>query len=345
MRWALVALLFAVFMGAVWLRGQLRADPAWSLLEFAAFDLLVVGAVALAARRWTYVAATAILLGALGGVAQLQKTVEGARNRSYFGIYTVQDLPLGARQLTHGTTLHGMQWRDEARATQPTTYYGPAGGAGRALLAAERLYGPRARVGVVGLGVGTLACYHRPGQAWTFFEIDPEVLGYSRRGQFTYLDRCAPEARVVIGDARLELAKAPPGSFDVLLVDAFSSDAIPLHLLTDEAMGVYLAALAPDGLLVIHISNRFVDLGPVLAALARERGLASAQRTDLRESGESGLDGGLSSSTWVALSRDRAHLAALTAGGGWRELGAPADDLWRDDFASILPHLKWRGFF
>ena len=344
-RLALILLLFVLFMGAAWLRRELLADAAWSVLELAVFALLVAAAVVLAARRWAFVVASGILLAALGGLAQLQKTLDDARTRSYFGIYTVQDYPSGERLLTHGTTLHGMQWRDPKLATRPTTYYGAAGGAGRALLAAERLFGPRARIGVVGLGVGTLACYRRPGQAWTFFEIDPEVLAYSQRGQFTYLDRCADGAPVAIGDARLKLAEFAPASFDILLVDAFSSDAIPLHLLTDEAMGVYFRALAGDGLLVIHISNRFVDLEPVLAALARERGLVAAKRSDIRKAKDGGLDAGLSSSHWVALSRDRAKLAALTSGGGWRPLVPPAEAVWRDDFASILPHLTWRTFF
>lgn len=344
-RLALIGLLFAVFMGAVWLRGELRADPEWSGLELAVFAVLVAAAVVLAARRWTFVVASAILLGALGGLAQLQTSLGDARTRSYFGIYTVQNLPTGERLLMHGTTLHGMQWRDPDRASEPTTYYGPSGGAGRALLAAERLFGARARIGVVGLGVGTLACYRRPGQAWTFFEIDPEVLAYSQRRQFTYLERCAQSAAVVIGDARLKLAEFAPASFDILLVDAFSSDAIPLHLLTDEAAEVYFRALAPEGLLVIHISNRFVDLEPVLAALARERGLVAARLSEVPKARDDGPDDGLSSSHWVALSRDGDTLAALTAEGGWRPLGPPADDVWRDNFASILPHLTWRSFF
>ena len=189
----------------------------------------------------------------------------------------------------------------------------------------------------------TLACYRRPGQAWTFYEIDPEVLAYSTRGQFTFLDRCAPAAPVVIGDARLKLVDAAPGSFDILAVDAFSSDAIPLHLLTDEAVGVYLRALADDGLLLIHISNRFVDLEPVLSALARERGLAAAIRDDQDSSGLEAK--GLRHSRWVVLARDRAKLAELTAGAGWKPLVSPATSVWRDDFASILPHLTWRKFF
>ena len=338
-RIVLVLLLAVLFIGAFRLREAFTAYPDWSMRYLPAFMLLVIVAVLLAARRWAFVAACGILLAALGGYAQLQATFDGTRTRSYFGIYTVRDLPTGQRQLLHGTTLHGEQWLDLKRETEPTTYYGPTGGAGRTLLAAEQLFGRDARIGVVGLGVGTLSCYRRPGQSWTFYEIDPEVLAYSQRGQFTYLKRCAGDSPVVIGDARLKLAEAPAGSLDILAVDAFSSDAIPLHLLTDEAAEVYFRALAPDGVLLIHISNRFVDLEPVLAALGKARGLATAIDKDEK------VAKGLSRSDWVALSRDPAKLAELTAGGGWQPLKPPADSVWRDDFASILPHLTWRTFF
>ena len=344
LRLALALLLFLVFTGAIWLRRGFRAEWGWSTFDLIAVAVLVAVALLLAARRWAFVLASVALLAALGGVSQLQVSLkEGARTRSYFGIYTVRETPTRRRTLTHGTTLHGMQWLDPGRALQPTTYYGSTGGAGMTLLAAERLFGDDARIGVVGLGVGTLACYRRPGQTWTFYEIDPEVLAYSRRGQFTFLDRCAPEAPVVIGDARLKLAEVRPGSFDLLVVDAFSSDAIPLHLLTEEAAAVYFRALAPDGLLLIHISNRFIDLKPVLSALAREHHYAAALRDD-RGSPEIRAEG-MSYSHWVVLSRDRAKFAALTAGGGWKPLGPPAASVWRDDFASILPYLNWESFF
>src|SRR5690606_28139125 len=244
---ALFLLLFLVFAGAVHLRQGTRFDP-WSAFDLLVFALLVAAATVLAARRWAYVAACAALIATMGGIAQFSVTLEGARSRSYFGIYTVRDTSSGDRQLVHGTTLHGIQQSTNGTpSTAPTTYYGKRAGVGLALDSAERLFGSGARVGVVGLGVGTLACYRRPGQSWTFFEIDPEILDYSRRGEFTFLDRCAPNAPVVIGDARLELAQVPADSFDILVVDAFSSDAIPLHLMTGEAHDVYFRALAPDG--------------------------------------------------------------------------------------------------
>ena len=252
----------------------------------------------------------------------------------------MRDNPGKLRTLTHGTTLHGQQSTDPARSREPMTYYGPGSGIGIALGQAQALFGQGARIGVVGLGTGTLACYSRPGEVWRFYEIDPAVLHYSQDGTFTYLSQCTPKARVEIGDARIELAKAAPGSFDVLAVDAFSSDAIPLHLMTDEAMGVYLRALSPRGLLMVHISNRFIELEPVLAAAARRRGLAAAVRDDNPPDRAY-----LTASSWVVLSRDKAGLDVLAKArpdAPWRPLLAPAERVWTDDHASILPYVRWR---
>ncbi len=291
--------------------------------------------------RWMFVSVLAMLLLAQGGVSTITTSLEGARTRSYFGIYTVRTNPYGKlRTLTHGTTLHGQQSTDPARSRELMTYYGPNSGIGIALTQAQPLFGQAAHIGVIGLGTGTLACYHRAGEVWRFYEIDPAVLHFSRNGTFTYLSQCAPDAQVVIGDARIEVAKAEPGSFDVLAVDAFSSDAIPLHLLTDEAMGVYLKALSPRGLLLIHISNRFIELEPVLAAAAKGRGLAAAVRDDNPPD-----HAYQTPSSWVVLSRDKAQLDALAKArpeAEWRPLLAPAERLWTDDHASILPYVRWR---
>ena len=203
------------------------------------------------------------------------------------------------------------------------------------------MYGSRARIGVVGLGTGTLACYHRPGEQWRIYEIDPLVLELSRRRIFTYLQDCAPDAKVIIGDARLELAREPRGSFDVLAIDAFSSDAIPLHLLTDEAFGIYLDVLSPHGLLIVHISNRYLELEPVLAAAAKRRGLIAAVR------GDNPYDSTvLTPSSWVALTHDPARIEALRAaksGAAWNALKPPAPRAWTDDHASILPYIRWEN--
>ncbi len=293
-------------------------------------------------------AVVGLLLGIMlvqGGLLTLEDSRDGVRTRSYFGIYTVRDYPAERlRTLAHGTTLHGEQSTDPALRRIPRTYYGPGSGAGMTLTRARALFGPAPRVAVVGLGTGTLACFHQPGMRFTFYEIDPAVLKLSRQGTFTYLSDCTPGAPVVIGDARIELERAPRGSVDLMAIDAFSSDSIPLHLLTDEAFGIYLDALAPRGVLLVHISNRFIDLEPALSAEVRRRGLHAAVREDNPEPDEAL---GYTGSTWVAISRDAGQIKVLEAGApamAWRPLGAPAPQVWTDDHASILPYLQWRNF-
>ena len=298
-----------------------------------------VGILALGAR-WAFVAILLLLMLARGGYDTLETSLQGDRSRSYFGVYTVEDVPADrSRQLLHGTTLHGKQSQEPGLRREPTTYYGRTSGVGLVLQAAPFIYGNQARVGIVGLGVGTLACYRQPGQRWTFFEIDPNVLAYSRAGRFTFLSRCAPDAAVRLGDARLKLADEPANSFDVLAIDAFSSDAIPLHLMTREAFDTYARALSADGIAVVHISNRYIDLRPVLAAHAQERGWVTLMRDD-----PAAIDGRTTSSLWVAMARNPESLARVLQASpdtGWRELGEPAPQVWTDDHASILPFLVW----
>jgi hypothetical protein len=308
----------------------------WLTLGMAAIGMLLVP------WRWLFVCLLGVLMLAQGGLDTIATTLDGLRSRSYFGIYTVRDYPeSNLRTLAHGTTLHGQQSLDPAHRREPTSYYGPRSGVAIALGQAQALYGSGARIGIVGLGTGTLACYKQPGENWLFFEIDPAVLRFSRDRTFTFVADCAPDAKVSIGDARIALARMAPGNLDVLVVDAFSSDAIPLHLLTDEAFGVYLHALAPRGLLIVHISNRFIELEPVLAALARKRGLAVAKRDDNPQDRTT-----LTPSTWVALSRDPAKVAALAKAqpsAKWGPLLPPAERAWTDDHASILPYIRWEN--
>ena len=302
--------------------------------------LVLVGAIVvigllLTGRRWAFAATFLVLMLGHGGMSTLALSAEGARSRSYFGVYTVEETEDGRlRRLNHGTTMHGQQWLVPSQRLEPTSYYGRSAGVGLALAAAE----PGARVGIVGLGVGTLACYRKPGQDWTFFEIDPDIVEYSRDGSFTFVQRCAPEARIVIGDARLRLAGEPQGRFDLLAIDAFTSDAIPMHLLTAEAFEVYRHTLAPEGLLLIHISNRFIDLAPMVAALAQEGGWHGVLRDD------SGLMGpALSDSLWIALAPNETRIAELTSESPlpWEALPAPLPEAWTDDDASILPLLRF----
>ncbi|MGE3693304.1 MAG: spermidine synthase, partial [Novosphingobium sp.] len=313
--------------------------PSWQR-DGLTFAIALIGML-LVRWRAMYLAVLVMLMLARGGVDTIGTSLDGARTRSYFGIYTVRDYPdTNLRSLAHGTTLHGWQSLDPARSREPLTYYGPESGAGLGLSQAQALYGEHARIGVVGLGTGSLACYRKPGEDFRFFEIDPAVLNLSRNGTFTFVKQCAPDAKVVIGDARIELAQMPHGSLDVLAIDAFSSDAIPLHLLTDEAVGVYLDALGPRGLLLVHISNRFIELEPVLVAIAAKRGLAVAKRDDNPPENTN-----LTASTWVAFSREPAVIETLRKArpdAPWDKLVAPKPRLWTDDHASITCCVRWK---
>ncbi len=336
----------AVLLGfAAFLCWQLYGAAA--MAEPGAARLWLTGALAacgllLAPWRPAMLALLAGLMLAQGGLETVRSSLAGARTRSYFGVYTVRDYPAQhLRTLAHGTTLHGEQSTDPLLRRLPITYYGPGSGAGIAFANAQALLGPRARIGVVGLGTGTLACYHRAGEDWRFFEIDPAVLEFSRAGTFTYVRDCAPDARVVLGDARLALRRMPRGSIDLLAIDAFSSDAIPLHLLTDEAFAAYFDALSPRGLLLVHISNRYIELEPVLAAQAAKRGLTAALRDDNPPD-----NGQLTASSWVLMTRDPAQLAALrrlAPALAWTQLMPPAPRAWSDDHASILPYIRWHN--
>ena len=339
LRIILVAVVVLIFVASLQLFRSTLAESNLPPLKWAALLVLLLVATVLAVKRWAYVAGVAVLLLSLGGLSNLQTTAAGLRERSYFGIYSIREEPDGDTVLMHGTTVHGVQRSGPNGARSPTAYYGRTSGVGAAMMAAPAMFGRDARIGVVGLGVGTLACYRQAGQDWTFFEIDPVVLDYSERGLFTYLADCAPNEPVVIGDARIELAGMPADSFDLLVIDAFSSDAIPLHLLTDEALGIYLRALDENGLLVMHISNNYIRLEPVIARLAQQRRLEALVKSDGVTENES-----LFASTWVALARDPEALQRFAGDGGWRALDPPEGPVWTDDYASILPYLQWDRF-
>lgn len=341
LRMALMTIAALLFVFALRLYRSSLATADLSPAQWAGLACVLMLAMILTARRWSFVLGSMLLLLALGGLGNLQTSYNGQRERSYFGIYSIREEPDGDRLLMHGTTIHGAQRTGEAESREPTAYYGRSSGVGRALALAPSMFGSDARIGIVGLGVGTLACYRQEGQDWTFFEIDPEVLDLSRRGDFTFLAQCAPNSPVMIGDARLQLEAMPPASFDILVIDAFSSDAIPLHLLTNEAVGIYFDALAEDGLLAMHISNNYIHLQPVIAQLARTRGLTARLLVDRAAESD-----GLFASTWVVLARDPARIAELQAGSDaeWEELDPPQGPVWTDDYASILPYLNWRNF-
>ena len=263
---------------------------------------------------------------------------EVARERTFFGVYRIVEAD-GVRSFYHGTTLHGAQWpRSDGSIESRTTYYGPGTPYSELLTALVRRPAPVV-IGLAGLGTGSLACYARSGDEVRVYEIDPVVVRLART-HFAALRDCAPEANISIGDARLLLDRER-ASLDFLALDTFSSDSIPVHMLTMEAFQSYLRVLAPEGILAVHISNRHLDLEPVLAATADRAGLAARiKRYSAPEDTPHPL---LSKSSHViAVGRDEATLRSLELDEGWMPLGSPGRvRVWTDDYTSIVPLLLW----
>ena len=335
-----VALVMAVLVIAVLNSPGANIDSAGPL-QGVVFVVVVIIGLAVIGARGAFVIALLGALIAFGGYRSLLLSLQPhARARSYFGVYTV----LGdstIRQLKHGTTVHGTELLGSPeRERTPTAYYVPGAGIGQAMQAAPALFGDHARIGVVGLGAGTLACYARPGQQWRFYEIDPVIVRIARdTGQFHFLTDCLPGVPIEIGDARLNLAVEKTASLDLLTLDAFSSDAVPMHLMTREAFATYGRVLAPHGLLMVHISNKFLDLEPVVSAAARAGGWHAAKLVYF-PGAETAPPRAVS--FWVALSHDPAVLRALKArDANWQPLTQyPAFTPWSDDYSTILPLVK-----
>jgi hypothetical protein len=285
----------------------------------------------------------AVLAGILG--ADAANGLRGAAivRRGFFGVLSValenRGDPDEWRKLRHGRIAHGLQFTAPARRREPTTYYGPKSGAGLALRRhPRRLRGEPLRVGLVGLGVGTLVAYAGAGDVFRIYEIDPEVLRLSTGPDptFTFVRDAPGEVATVLGDARLSLEREMPQSFDVVALDAFSSDAIPVHLLTREAAALYLRHLrGPDSVVAVHVSNKYLDLKPVVRALAGALGLRAALV-------DSRAEGAVWSSDWVLLVRDPSLLldpevdrAALPLA-----VGEPGLPLWTDDYSNLLRVLR-----
>ncbi len=270
-----------------------------------------------------------------------EKQNELVARRSFFGIHRVSFDPVTNRhQLAHGNTLHGQQSLTPELSRIPQAYYHPGGPVGEVVHTYAKL--PGARVGAVGLGAGALAAYVLPGQQWTFFEIDPVVAEIAADPAFfTYLSDASAPVRVVLGDARLTLAREPDEELSLLALDAYSSDAIPMHLATREALELYLRKLAPDGVMVFHLSNQHLNLAPILAATAATLGLVSFERHDQSVTRQEGIEG-KEPSRWVVMARDQAVLSPLLSGNKWWP--APFDEatpVWTDDSNSILDALEW----
>ena len=319
-----------VFTGYFELGAGLAAVALLAVLRFAA------------AGRVAYAASLLVLLGVAACAAydgfRHQRDVRVAK-RSFYGVLRVKEYGVPGeeshlRRLVHGTIMHGEQYMSEATRRQPTTYYQRTSGIGAAI---ESKQERPMKVGVIGLGTGTIAAYGRPGDAYRFYDIDANVIDIART-QFTFLGDSEAKVEIALGDARLALEREPPQGFDVLAVDAFSSDAIPVHLITREALATYLRHMKPDGIVAFHVSNRFLNLIPVVARIARELNVHASLVTDDPDED----DDRRSRSDWVLVSRDASALAApaIVAAGGEPAEDRPEWRTWTDDYSNLIQILK-----
>jgi hypothetical protein len=297
-----------------------------------------------------YCVAALLVLGTVLFVgARAQVRGSALLSRNFYGVLAVREInqnhPDGrAFSLFHGRIIHGYQFTSEAQRNLPTGYYGATSGVGRALVALQTqslrsAHPQNIRIGVVGLGIGTLAAYGKPSDYIRFYEINPEVTRIAKDDKyFTYLENCAAKLDVVAGDARLsmesELNRDQAQHFDLLAIDAFSGDAIPIHLLTEEAFQIYLKEIQPEGIIAVHITNTYFDLRPPLVRIAEHFGLALA---DLHTPG----DGNLTTySHWVLLSRDEKVIDSLSTPEGANNAANGVTSLWTDDYSNLFRALR-----
>jgi hypothetical protein len=257
--------------------------------------------------------------------------------RSFYGVYrVVEDSIAGVRQFLSGTTVHGTEFLNDTSGT-PLAYYhrdGPLG----SLFNARSWRTGAWRVAVVGLGAGATASYSKPGERWTFYELDPVVERIARNPRFFhYLTLANAQQDIVVGDARLSLERAPVGAFDLLIIDAFSSDAIPTHLLTREAVVLYRSRLASDGVIAWHISNKYLDLRPVLDALASDAGLLALVNEDLEVPRNAH---GRLPSIWVVTTAAQRTAQSIRSDPRWRPLQTGRPQLWTDEFSNLFRILR-----
>ncbi|NUQ64376.1 MAG: fused MFS/spermidine synthase [Pirellulales bacterium] len=278
-----------------------------------------------------------LVVGGLYSVEPHMRRVE----RNFFGVVKVRYSPgLDAHVLVHGSTNHGIQYRSPAKRRRPLTYYHTTGPLGQ-LFAGMPHPEKKREIGVIGLGTGSISSYARPGQHLTYYEIDPAISRIALDPQFfTFLHDCPATIEIVLGDARLSLIHSPARQFDVLVVDAFSSDAIPIHLITKEALHLYLDKLAEEGILAIHISNRYLNLAPVLGKLAEDAGAVCRVRRESEIPAEEMMDGKIPSS-WVIMAKRPEALGKLADDPRWKAIPVAAGTpLWTDDFSNIVTVLK-----
>lgn len=267
------------------------------------------------------------------------RTLHVARN--FFGTIRVTTDATGrVNSLYSGNTVHGRQFVDQSRRCEPLSYHHENGPLGQ-VMAVFNAAPANSHVGVVGLGAGAMAAYSKPDQQWTFYEINTDVINTAHNSQyFTYLQNCAGGSiSVVEGDARLSLQNAADGYYGLIVLDAFSSDAIPVHLITQQALDLYLSKLATGGLLAFHVSSRSLNLSPILADLAESRNLICIGFNDSEPSSFEGKD----PSQWVVMARSSEEISYLSINSQWVRLkGRKGTRVWSDDFSNIVRAIRWQ---
>ncbi len=275
----------------------------------------------------------------IGAAALVENSVNVLHtDRSFFGINKIRLFDHGRQTaLIHGTTLHGIEFNDPGQQREPLAYYTRSGPVGQALARA----GIRPDVAAIGLGTGALACYRTPGERWTFFEIDEAVERIAKDTRyFHYLSDCAAGVQIALGDGRLSLAAKPDRTYDLLIVDAFSSDSVPAHLLTREALALYLRKLKPHGFILVNISNKYLRLEPVLASAIADAGVAGLDQKHFP--GAADVAKGAFASEWVAIAATQSDLKFLASDKRWHAIAPePNAKPWTDDFSNIFRAIRW----
>ncbi|HEX3114331.1 MAG TPA: fused MFS/spermidine synthase [Bradyrhizobium sp.] len=344
--WPLLAMLAIALIAPSYSGGKvmswLDVHRVWMIGAVGVLSALL--ALGLNANRWKIVATVALALVLVRAYPADDERVETVR--SFFGVHKIVVTPQGRYHvLMHGTTIHGAErFRNDdgtpvTGRPEPITYYHSDGGIGQAIAAVRERKGAPLRVAVIGLGAGTLTCVSEPGETWRFFEIDQSMVDTARDPRyFTYIQNCAPDLKPVIGDARLTFAREPDGVYDLIVVDAYSSDAIPIHLATQEAMAIYKRKLAPQGAVVMHVSNRHLELSSVVVGIADANDLMSwvyNQTTD-RDSEY------IFSTSVVVCARQEDDVGELASSEQWALTEANENQrVWTDDYSNVFGAV-WR---
>jgi hypothetical protein len=344
--WPFLAALAVALIAPAWSSGKaftwMDDHRVWVIGAVGVLAALL--ALGLNASRWKVFATVIVALVLLRAWPADAGRVETVR--SFFGVHKIVVTPNGQYHvLMHGTTIHGAEkFRNDDTSPvigrpEAITYYHKDGGIGQAISAIRARKGGPLRVAVIGLGAGTLTCASEPGEDWKFFEIDQTMVDTARDPKyFTFIQNCEPDLKPVIGDARLTFAKEPDGIYDLIIVDAYSSDAIPIHLATEEAMEIYKQKLAPQGAVVMHVSNRHLELASVVVGIADANDLKSWVYSE-----DSGRDNEYIFSTSVVVSaREEADVGALASSDKWALTEAEDNQrVWTDDYSNVLGAV-WR---